>query len=78
MLWPHSGPYNLGSIALPIAIEHRRQDEGGDDDRIEPGNTAETVFLESAFPRVAHPGDDKTGQHKEHENSGSPTVEPPE
>jgi hypothetical protein len=59
-------------------IEHRRQDEDGDDDRIEPGNTAEAVLLESTFPRVAHPGDDETRQDKEHQNGGSPTIELPE
>src|SRR3954454_14727871 len=60
------------------AVERRRQDEGGDDHRIEPGNTAETVLLESTFPPLAHPGDDETRQYEEHENGGSPAIELPE
>src|SRR5205085_8812521 len=53
-------------------------DKGGYDHRIQAGSTAETVFLESAFPRIAHPGDHETRQHKEDENGGSPTIELPE
>ena len=63
---------------LADAVERRRQEEGGDHHRVEPGNAAETVFLEGTFARLTHPGDDETRQHKEHENGGSPAIELPE
>src|ERR1700674_3181129 len=55
-------------------VEYCRHDEGGDDHRVKPGNPSQAVILETLFPGLGDPGDDKPREDKEHQDRGSTVI----
>ena len=63
-LTPH-GAVELWIDGLPEAIKNRGDDEGRDNDRIEPRRAAQDVILETVLPGLGDPGYDKAREDEE-------------
>ena len=46
-------------------VECCRHDEGGDHHRVQPGSPGQAVIIETSFPGLGDPGDDKPREDKE-------------
>src|SRR5882672_2513133 len=55
-------------------VEYSPHDERGDDHRVKPGNPSQAVIIETSFPGLGDPGDDKPREDKEHQDRSSTVI----